>query len=98
MLLTGTLKTGGGSLFAGPTSTDVRDYMVGLQVLADLGLSRVRLLTNNPKKVDAFVYSGVGIEVVEQVPLVAPINPHNARYLATKRDRLGHDLPEDPVE
>jgi 3,4-dihydroxy 2-butanone 4-phosphate synthase/GTP cyclohydrolase II len=77
---------------------DMRDYMVGLQVLADLGLSRVRLLTNNPKKVDAFVYSGVGIEVVEQVPLVAPTNPHNARYLATKRDRLGHDLPEDPVE
>ena len=77
---------------------DMRDYMVGLQVLADLGLSRVRLLTNNPKKVDAFVYSGVGIEVVDQVPLVAPTNPHNARYLATKRDRLGHDLPEDPVE
>ncbi len=77
---------------------DMRDYMVGLQVLADLGLKRVRLLTNNPKKVDAFVYSGVGIEVVEQVPLVAPTNPHNARYLATKRDRLGHDLPEDPVE
>lgn len=72
---------------------DMRDYMVGLQILADLGLSRVRLLTNNPKKVDAFVYSGVGIEVVEQVPVVAPTNPHNARYLATKRDRMGHEIP-----
>ena len=77
---------------------DTRDYMVGLQILKDLGLERVRLLTNNPKKVDAFVYSGVGIKVVEQVPLHAPAAAPRERYLATKRDRLGHDLPEDQVE
>jgi 3,4-dihydroxy 2-butanone 4-phosphate synthase/GTP cyclohydrolase II len=71
---------------------DPRDYMVGLQILRDLGLRRVRLLTNNPKKVDAFVYSSIGIEVVDQVPLVAPPEPARERYLATKRDKLGHHL------
>lgn len=76
---------------------DTRDYMVGLQILKDLGLRKVRLLTNNPKKVDAFVYSGIGIEVVDQVPLIAPPEPERSRYLATKRDRLGHRLP-DPTE
>jgi 3,4-dihydroxy 2-butanone 4-phosphate synthase/GTP cyclohydrolase II len=72
---------------------DPRDYMVGLQILRDLGLSRIRLLTNNPKKVDAFVYSSIGIEVVDQVPLLAPPEPARQRYLATKRDKLGHRLP-----
>jgi 3,4-dihydroxy 2-butanone 4-phosphate synthase/GTP cyclohydrolase II len=72
---------------------DPRDYMVGLQILRDLGLRRIRLLTNNPKKVDAFVYSSIGIEVVDQVPLVAPPEPARVRYLATKRDKLGHRLP-----
>jgi 3,4-dihydroxy 2-butanone 4-phosphate synthase / GTP cyclohydrolase II len=72
---------------------DMRDYMVGLQVLKDLGLSRVRLLTNNPKKTDAFVYSGVDLQVVEQIPIVAPPEKHRADYLATKRDKLGHLLP-----
>ncbi len=67
--------------------------MVGLQILRDLGLTRIRLLTNNPKKVDAFVYSSIGIEVVDQVPLVAPPEPARERYLATKRDKLGHRLP-----
>ena len=51
---------------------DPRDYMVGMQILRDLGLHAMRLLTNNPKKIDAFVYSSIGIEVVDQVPLVAP--------------------------
>lgn len=74
---------------------DMRDYMVGLQVLKDLGLSRVRLLTNNPKKTDAFVYTGVNLEVVEQIPIVAPPEPHRAQYLAAKRDKLGHLLPPD---
>ena len=73
---------------------DPRDYMVGLQILRDLGLRRIRLLTNNPKKVDAFVYSSIGIEVVDQVPLVAPPQPERERYLATKRDKLGHHLPQ----
>lgn len=74
---------------------DPRDYMVGLQILKDLGLKKVRLLTNNPKKVDAFVYSGIGIEVVDQISLIAPHDDHRARYMATKRDKLGHRLPAD---
>ena len=74
---------------------DSRDYGVGIQVLKDLGLSKVRLLTNNPKKTDAFIYGGFDLEVVDQVPIVGPINEHNARYIATKRDKMGHDLPED---
>lgn len=77
---------------------DARDYMVGLQILKDLGLEKVRLLTNNPKKVDAFVYGGIGIEVVDQLPLIAEDEPLRRRYLATKRDKLGHLLPEDPAE
>lgn len=72
---------------------DTRDYMVGLQILKDLGLTKIRLLTNNPKKVDAFIYSGVGIEVIDQVALVAPYDGHRDRYMATKRDRMGHKLP-----
>ena len=72
---------------------DTRDYMVGLQILKDLGLRRLRLLTNNPKKVDAFVYSGVGIEVTDQVPLIAPEREERARYMRTKREKLGHRLP-----
>jgi 3,4-dihydroxy 2-butanone 4-phosphate synthase/GTP cyclohydrolase II len=74
---------------------DSRDYGVGIQVLKDLGLSRIRLLTNNPKKTDAFIYGGFDLEVVDQVPILGPINEHNARYLATKRDKMGHQLPED---
>ncbi len=74
---------------------DVRDYGVGIQLLKDLGLSRVRLLTNNPKKTDAFIYGGFDLEVVDQVPILPPIHEHNARYLATKRDKLGHHFPAD---
>ena len=74
---------------------DSRDYGVGIQVLKDLGLSKVRLLTNNPKKTDAFIYGGFDLEVVDQVPIVGPIHEENARYLACKRDKLGHRLPED---
>lgn len=72
---------------------DMRDYGVGIQILKDLGLSQVRLLTNNPKKVDAFIYDGFDLKVVDQVPIVAPSNPHNAHYLNTKRDKMGHKLP-----
>ena len=74
---------------------DMRDYMVGLQILKDLGLTRVRLLTNNPKKTDAFVYSGVDLMVVEQVPIVAPPNEHRSGYMATKKQKMGHLLPDD---
>lgn len=72
---------------------DMRDYGVGIQVLKDLGLSSVRLLTNNPKKTDAFIYGGFELTVVDQVPITPPIHEHNARYMATKRDKLGHLLP-----
>jgi len=74
---------------------DPRDYGVGIQLLKDLGLRRVRLLTNNPKKTDAFIYGGFDLEVVDQVPIMPPLNEHNSRYLATKRDKLGHQLPDD---
>jgi len=72
---------------------DQRDYGVGLQILQDLGLSKVRLLTNNPKKTDAFVYHGHGLEVVDQVPIIADEEPDRARYMAAKRDKMGHILP-----
>jgi len=72
---------------------DMRDYGVGIQILKDLGLSKVRLLTNNPKKTDAFIYGGFDLEVVDQIPILPPIHEHNAKYLATKRDKLGHHLP-----
>ena len=72
---------------------DSRDYGVGIQVLKDLGLSKVRLLTNNPKKTDAFIYGGFDLEVVDQVPILGPIHEHNFRYIATKRDKMGHVLP-----
>lgn len=72
---------------------DSRDYGVGLQILKDLGLSKVRLLTNNPQKVNAF--PGFELEVVEQVPIIAPPVKLRENYLATKRDKLGHRLPPD---
>ncbi|MDB5388602.1 MAG: cyclohydrolase II/3,4-dihydroxy-2-butanone 4-phosphate synthase [Planctomycetaceae bacterium] len=75
---------------------DQRDYMVGLQILKDLGLTKVRLLTNNPKKTKASVYAGVELEVVEQIPIIAPHEKHRERYMATKRDKMGHILPDEP--
>ena len=77
------------------TKRDTRDYGVGIQLLKDLGLPKVRLLTNNPKKTDAFIYGGFDLEVVDQIPIWGPIHEHNAAYLATKRDKLGHQLPDD---
>jgi 3,4-dihydroxy 2-butanone 4-phosphate synthase/GTP cyclohydrolase II len=72
---------------------DERDYGVGLQILQDLGLKKVRLLTNNPKKTDAFVLHGYDLEVVGQVPIIAPDEADRRLYLAAKRDKLGHLLP-----
>jgi 3,4-dihydroxy 2-butanone 4-phosphate synthase / GTP cyclohydrolase II len=72
---------------------DMRDYGVGLQILKDLGLKKIRLLTNNPKKTEAFNLRGFNLEVVDQVPILTTINPFNAQYLATKRDKLGHRIP-----
>ncbi|PQO38372.1 GTP cyclohydrolase II [Blastopirellula marina] len=73
--------------------SDMRDYGVGIQILKDLGLSKIRLLTNNPKKTDAFIYGGFDLEVVDQVPIMPQPNPHNQKYLDTKRDKMGHRLP-----
>jgi 3,4-dihydroxy 2-butanone 4-phosphate synthase/GTP cyclohydrolase II len=72
---------------------DSRDYGVGIQLLKDLGLRQVRLLTNNPKKTDAFIYGGFDLEVVDQVPILPPVHEFNERYLATKREKLGHRFP-----
>ena len=69
---------------------DMRDYGIGLQILKDLGLNEVRLLTNNPKKVIGL--EGYGLEIVEQLPIALPSNPHNEKYLDTKRNRMGHTL------
>jgi 3,4-dihydroxy 2-butanone 4-phosphate synthase/GTP cyclohydrolase II len=76
---------------------DMRDYGVGAQILKDLGLTKIRLLTNNPKKTEAinFLYKSFELEVVDQVPIVASATPHNVHYLAAKRDKLGHRLPAD---
>ncbi len=71
---------------------DKRDYGIGAQIIHDLGLKRLRILTNNQKKISRLkVY---GIDVVEQIPLEIPSNPHNRRYLATKRAKLGHQLSD----
>ncbi|GAB4136477.1 MAG: bifunctional 3,4-dihydroxy-2-butanone-4-phosphate synthase/GTP cyclohydrolase II [Planctomycetota bacterium] len=67
---------------------DEREFGTGAQILHDLGARRLRLLTNNPKKLAGV--AGYGLEVVEQVPITIAPNPHNKRYLDTKRDKLGH--------
>jgi len=69
---------------------DLRDYGVGAQILADLGLHKIRLLTNNARKVIGL--ESYGIEIVETVPVIVPSNPYNARYLKTKQDKMGHQL------
>ncbi len=69
---------------------DIRDYGLGAQVLVDLGVRRMRLLTNNPSKHVAL--EGYGLEVVERVPIEVPPNRENRKYLETKRDKLGHEL------
>jgi 3,4-dihydroxy 2-butanone 4-phosphate synthase/GTP cyclohydrolase II len=76
---------------------DMRDYGVGAQILKDMGLTKIRLLTNNPKKTEAinFLYHGFDLQVVGQIPIVARPHAENAHYLATKRDKLGHVLPAD---
>ncbi len=76
---------------------DLRHYGVGAQILYDLGVRKIRLLTNNPKKIIGI--SGYGLEVVERVRIEVPANHVNAKYLATKRDKLGHylNLDRDPI-
>jgi 3,4-dihydroxy 2-butanone 4-phosphate synthase/GTP cyclohydrolase II len=72
---------------------DLRDYGIGAQILADLGLSSLRLLTNNPKKIVGL--EAYGLTVTAQIPIVPIVNPDNEAYLRTKRDRLGHLLAAD---
>jgi len=69
---------------------DLRDYGIGAQILGDLGLTSIRILTNNPKKIIGL--EGYGLSVTEQVPIRSVPNPHNEAYLEAKRDRLGHAL------
>ena len=69
---------------------DLREYGLGAQILTDLGLRKIRLLTNNPKKIVGL--EGYGLEIVEQVPIKVKPNPHNSRYLKTKREKKGHLL------
>jgi len=69
---------------------DLREYGLGAQILHDLGVRRMRLITNNPKKVIGL--SGYGLELVDQVPIRAKPNPHNKKYLETKKKKMGHKL------
>ena len=71
---------------------DLREYGIGAQILADLGLSTLRILTNNPRKIVGI--EGYGLRVVERVPLQVPSNKHNAKYLRTKKDKMGHYFSE----
>jgi 3,4-dihydroxy 2-butanone 4-phosphate synthase/GTP cyclohydrolase II len=76
---------------------DLREYGIGAQILTDVGVRKIRFMTNNPAKVAAL--EGYGLEIVEWVPLVVPPNQHNRRYLSTKRDKLGHVMRlAGPVE
>ncbi len=71
-------------------ASDLRDYGLGAQILFDLGVRKFRFLTNNPKKVVGL--EGYGIQMIEQVPIRSEVNPHNARYLETKKTKMGHLL------
>jgi 3,4-dihydroxy 2-butanone 4-phosphate synthase/GTP cyclohydrolase II len=69
---------------------DLRDYGIGAQILKDLGISQIRLLTNNPRKIKGL--EGYGLEVVERVPIQMEENESNSNYLHTKQEKLGHLL------
>lgn len=77
-------------------AADRRDYGIGMQILRDLGISRLRLMTNNPAKRHGL--AGYGLEVVERVPVIAPANPHNVHYLSVKQEKMGHLLDADDIE
>jgi 3,4-dihydroxy 2-butanone 4-phosphate synthase/GTP cyclohydrolase II len=69
---------------------DTREYGIGAQILRELGVMRMRLMTNNPAKYAGL--AGYGLEIVERIPVPPRVTDHNHRYLATKRDRMGHDI------
>ncbi|MDP2931245.1 MAG: bifunctional 3,4-dihydroxy-2-butanone-4-phosphate synthase/GTP cyclohydrolase II [Chloroflexota bacterium] len=79
-------------------AADLRDYGIGAQILADLGLHQIRLLTNNPRKVIGL--ESYGLKVLETVPIIIPPNPYNRHYLETKQKKMGHllELPTTPDE
>jgi len=74
---------------------DARDYTVGVQILADLGIKRMRLMTNNPKKIEGL--EKYGIKIVERVPLITKPTTTNKKYLEAKKEKLGHDLEDKGV-
>ena len=74
---------------------DLRDYGIGAQVMVDLGLRRIRFMTNNPTKVAGL--EGYGLDIVEWVPIPVHANPHNARYLQTKKEKMGHIFAESDL-
>lgn len=69
---------------------DERDYGIGAQILRDLGISKMKLISNNPKKRTGLI--GYGLEIIENVPLLTSPNPHNAQYLNTKKEKMGHEI------
>jgi len=69
---------------------DAREYSAGAQMLADLGVRSIRLLTNNPAKVSGL--TGCGVDITARVPIASAVTPYNLRYLTTKRDKLGHQI------
>jgi 3,4-dihydroxy 2-butanone 4-phosphate synthase/GTP cyclohydrolase II len=69
---------------------DERDYGVGAQILRDLGINKIRLISNNPKKRAGLM--GYGLEIVDSIGIEIPANPHNQKYLETKRDKMGHAI------
>jgi 3,4-dihydroxy 2-butanone 4-phosphate synthase/GTP cyclohydrolase II len=72
---------------------DERDYGVGASIIRDLGINKIRLITNNPKKRKGLL--GYGLEIIDTVPIEISANPYNEKYLATKRDKMGHDIMND---
>ena len=74
---------------------DLRDYGIGAQIMADLGLKKIRFMTNNPAKVRGI--DGYNIEIVDWVPIPVEPNEHNLKYLQTKRGKMGHIFPSDVV-
>ncbi|MDG1366582.1 MAG: bifunctional 3,4-dihydroxy-2-butanone-4-phosphate synthase/GTP cyclohydrolase II, partial [Acidimicrobiales bacterium] len=73
---------------------DSREYGVGANMLADLGVTQMRIMTNNPAKLTGL--DGYGLEIVERVPIEIPPNPENLRYLQTKRNRMSHQIDAEP--
>lgn len=69
---------------------DLRDYGIGAQIISDLGVRKIRLITNNPRKIVGL--DGHNLEIIEQVPVISEPNPHNQKYLETKKKKLGHRL------